>query len=234
MWTPGVEFAAVDPARTIMVIVEPLYLGVAAALALDAGWGSVELALRADAAPIPLVSFEQRPTKPGGRCRVRGDVHDVTAVVPNLVATDDDIPARDKLSELAPPIVVLGSIVNALPLTSRLARADADAIAFVPAASDGDVSGEAWWACGVLVRSLLEEVEGRDCVLDDAAGIAVSLAGDEEDDARSALATGAGWRRHAELGGSEDDLRVAAARDSVGAIPRVIERTHDSLVVTQW
>lgn len=218
MQTPGVDLDVVRPApeHTAVVLVEPLYFGVGAALALDAGWGSVELTERADASPIPLVSFEQRPTERGGRCRVRGDITELADAF-----------------DAATRIVLLGSLVNARPLAARLALdPDVQRIEFVPVASGGRVSSDAWAVSGVLMRLLLEESE-RTCELDDAAGMAVSL-GDISGDLSPVLAAGSRWKRHLSFGGSEDDLRVASAIDSVGIVPRIDSRSDTGIIVTSW
>src|SRR5690349_17733890 len=101
-----------------VVVVEPLYGGVAVAAALDAGWSSAEVALEEPgAAPIPLVSYDQPPPaehREGGRCRVRAtDLFDAV----DLVLDEALVPAG------AVAEVLVGCSVNARPLASALARA---------------------------------------------------------------------------------------------------------------
>lgn len=215
---PGSDAVACG-ASSVVVVVEPLYLGVATALALDAGWGSVELApLEEDGVPIPLVSFEQRPTIPGGACRVRGDVDSLRAAA--QVGSSDGI-------------TLLGAPAFARPLAARLAMLEVEEIVLVPCAARGVLSADAWWASGALIRVLLDELEGRGAVLDDAAGIAVTLA-DGSTDAYVPLGSGARWNQHLARGGHEDDLRVAASVDSVGTVPRLERGDDDRLSALAW
>jgi len=220
-----------------IVVVEPLYGAVAAALALDAGWGSVEIAGGAEGdagtAPIPLVSFEQPPAPEhrGGRCRVRsGDaLHALTQHV------FGDHPT------------LLGAPAFARPLSARLAALANDGawkrLTFVTAESVGawsDESGTAFericadaaWASGMLIRILLEELDVCDATLTDAAGITVSLAQGAENTAAQ-LGAGARWRRHLARGGAADDLRIASAVDSIGVTP-VVRREDDCVVAEAW
>lgn len=208
-----------DDERRLLVYVEPVYDCVAVAAALDAGWSSVELAeLAVDVSPIPIISFEQPPSDGAERCRVRGGWS----------------------STQLRPGMVLGAPVLARPLCAQIAfRLDAgriDAVTFVPALVPGmeassPVSAAAWWASGMLIRVLLDELE-RDSMLTDAAGIAVTLATGAED-AGSQLSTGARWHHHLTSGGHEDDLRIAAAIDSFGVVPAV-ERDGDVLIARPW
>lgn len=205
--------------RGLVVLVEPLYGCTGVALALDAGWQSVELAdEQAGEAPIPLVSFEQRPS--ADRCRLRSN--DLSIVADQVV--DADHPA------------VLGCPANARPLGSAVARAGVDAITLIAAPSLGDltrdITADGMWATGMLVRILLEELDDRPSTLTDAAGIAVTLAQGAEDPAVQ-LSAGVRWRRHLERGGHPDDLRVASAIDSVGVVPR-IELEGDAIVARAW
>jgi hypothetical protein len=194
----------------IRVLVEPLYGCVAVAAALDAGWESVELAPRdVDAPPIPLVSFEQPPAAGQVRCRVR----------------------CDDLAAVAAPGMLLGAPVLARPLCSMLASGDHARITFVPATVDDELGSDAWWASGMLIRVLLDELH-RDSELTDAAGMAVTLARGAENVAAQ-LTAGTRWRRHVARGGHPDDLRIAAAVDSLGVVP-VIERDGDVLVARAW
>lgn len=222
MAAPVVIDVATDPARiepdALVVLVEPLYAVPAVALALDAGWGSVELAaLEPGAAPIPLVSFEQPPgpEQRGGRCRVRSD---------DLAHASARVMTHD--------IVVLGSPVVARPLCSRIAAMDHAGVTFVPAAAGGEaMPADGWWAAGMLVRVLLEELE-RDSTLTDPAGLAVTIAQGAED-AAAQLSAGVRWRTHLERGGHADDLRLAAAVDSIGVVP-VLSRSGDVIVARPW
>ncbi|MCW2926045.1 MAG: hypothetical protein JWM86_13 [Thermoleophilia bacterium] len=193
-----------------VVLVEPLYGSVAVGLALDAGWGSVELAPGLEsAAPIPLVSFEvPAPAVEGDadrRCRVRStDLHAAARCVEGAGA------------------VLVGSIANARPLASRLATLleACERVTFLLAPSgDTTLTSDAAWASGVLIRILLEELE-RASALTDAAGIAVTLAQGAEDPAAQ-LTAGTRWTRHLEGGGNADDLRVAGSVDTIGAVPRL-------------
>jgi hypothetical protein len=202
----------------LVVVVEPMYGVPAVALALDADWGSVELADDAGE-PIPLVSFEQPPPteQRGGRCRVRsGDLHAIATTI-----------VREST-------VLLGAPVLARPLSSRIATVDGLArVTFVAVPAGADtIASDAWWASGMLIRILLEELDDRPSTLTDAAGIAVTLARGAED-AASQLSAGVRWRRHLERGGHADDLRVASAVDSVGVVPR-IEFEGDSIVARAW
>lgn len=209
----------------LLVLVEPLYGGPAVAAALDAGWGSVEIGPeRRDAAPIPLVSFEQPPPveQRGGRCRVRCD---------DLWGALDDAASEWET-------VLLGTPVLARPLASRLAVEAIGRIAFVPAPSFRDpgeptMCSDAWWASGMLVRVLLDELDARASELTDGAGIAVTLAQGGEP-AAAMLGIGQRWRAHLQRGGSSDDVRVAAAVDSIGVIPSVDLRDEDSFIARAW
>lgn len=205
---PGAR-ATIPAGRVASVLMEPLYVGPAAALALDAGWGSVELADVGDGAPIPLVSYELPPAAEhrGGTCRVRADLAGVDAACRELAVAAD-------------PVVLLGAPAFARPLAARLAFEGFDAVEFVPIAADGGVSADAWWASGMLMRVLLDELDGREAVLDEAAGIAVSLVGDLAD-AAPALGAGRRWNAHLAAGGHPDDLRLACAVDSIGVVPRL-------------
>lgn len=183
----------------VVVVVEPLYGCVAVAAALDAGWESVELAADAPGtAPIPLVSFEQPPQAGQLRCRVRSsDLH--------AAARDGDL---------------LGAPVLARPLCARLAaEAGIDRVTFVPVTAGGELGSDAWWACGMLARVLLDELD-RPSELTDAAGLAVTLARGAEDPVAQ-LSAGARWRGHLDRDGHPDDLRVASAVDSLGVVPGV-------------
>jgi hypothetical protein len=195
----------------IVVAVEPLYGVPAVALALDAGWDSVELAEpEPDVAPIPLVSFEQ-PAR-GARCRVRcADL---------LTAIEDGM--------------LLGAPVLARPLASRIAATPGlERVTFLPAPAAGElVTVDGWWAAGMLIRVLLEELDDRPSRLTDAAGLAVTVAQGAEDPGAQ-LTAGVRWRRHLEAGGHADDLRIASAVDSVGVIPHVTS-DGDALIAVPW
>ncbi|MCB0880515.1 MAG: hypothetical protein KDC46_16215 [Thermoleophilia bacterium] len=197
----------------LRVVVEPLYAAVAVAAALDAGWESVEVApLASDVAPIPLVSFEQPPGDGARRCRVRSS---------ELLASIDHG-------------MLLGAPAFARPLCARMAATASPRITFLPAlAGAGDeVAGDAWWASGMLIRVLLDELDGRDAQLTDAAGIAVTLAQGAEDVAAQ-LSTGVRWHGHLARGGHPDDLRIAAAVDSLALVP-AIRHDGDTLVAHAW
>jgi hypothetical protein len=204
----------------VFVLVEPLYGSPAVAAALESGWGSVELADATEAAPIPLVSFEQAPPagQRGKRCRVRtSDLRAAAFAVIDGSGADD---------------VCVGSPAAARPCCAQLAlRAEdlAEALAgvtFVAVDGPDGLAADSWWACGMLVRVLLDELHVRESQLTDAAGLAVSIATGAES-AATQLAAGARWARHLAAGGAEDDLRVAAAVDSIGIVPRVM-REGDS------
>lgn len=203
-----------------IVLVEPLYGGPAIAAALDAGWAEVELARELpDVAPIPLVSFEQAASGEPGvvRCRVRAsDLFDAVA----------------GLEAVTGPILLAGP-AWARPFAAQLAgwleRSDATRVTFVVTDSVHVTDDEAdarferapadgWWAAGLLVRIVLEELEVRDARLTDRAGIAVTVATGAED-ARAQLAAGVRARRHLARGGAADDLRVAGAVDTFGIVP---------------
>ena len=201
----------------LVVVVEPTWGSVAVAAALDAGWDSVEIANEDDpaVAPIPLVSFEQRPPADATRCRVRsGDlVRCLSPITPDQV-------------------VLLGAPAVARPLASAINRSRPGVVHLVACPSpDGAMAADAWWACGMLVRVLLEELDG-DTELSDGAGVAVTVARGAED-ASSQLSAGTRWRRHLERGGHADDLRVASAVDSIGVVP-VVTRDGDSLIAHAW
>lgn len=218
----------------VIVIVEPLYGAPAVAAALDAGWGSVELATELEAqAPIPLVSFEQVPSGElqGGRCRVRCD--DLVVACRGPVA--------------GPALVLLGAPAFARPLGARLgsvltARAlrrltfvTADSVHAAPDPARirfERVAADAWWAAGALVRVLLDELDLRDSQLTDVAGVAMHLATGAEE-AATHLGAGARWRRHLARGGSEDDLRIARALDSLAVVPEVVDE-GGVLVARPW
>jgi hypothetical protein len=211
-----------------IVVVEPLYGCVAVAAALDSGWASVDIAAeQPGSAPIPLVSYDQSPPpehRSEGRCRVRAtDLFDALDLALDAGSPD---PAAH---------VLLGCVAIARPLASRLARelddATLRATLLIAPSTAADRVGlderdteavtiDAWWAAGVIIRILLEEVDGRDLALTDAAGIAVTLAQGAESPAVQ-LTAGARWRAHLERGGHADDLRVAGAVDSLGVVPRV-------------
>jgi len=194
-------------------MVEPLYGCVAVACALDAGWGSVEIAPELEGeAPIPLVSFEQAPpgAERGGRCRVRCD--DVLAG--------------------APEGALLAAPALARPLGSQLAALGLARVTFLPALAADALSADAWWACGMLVRVLLDELESGAAQLTDAAGMAVTLARGAED-AGLQLGVGTRWARHLERGGHPDDLRVAAAVDSLAVVPQ-LRRESGAWVAHPW
>lgn len=203
------------PSNATVVLVEPLYGVPAVALALDAGWGSVEVAPAArSAGPIPLVSFEQPvpAANRSSRCRVRSD--DLAAVA----------------GELGDRGALLGAPLLARPLAAQLAASSPEAITFVPVplatASQVDTVGadrtcaDAVWASGMLIRVLLEELDDRPSTLTDGAGIAVTVAQGAED-AATLLGSGLRWRAHLERGGHADDLRAASAVDMVGVVPRI-------------
>lgn len=204
-------------ASAVVVLVEPLYGSVALAAALDAGWAAAELAAEEpEVPPIPLVSFEVPPPaehRTSGRCRVRAsDLHALAAVVDTAGSA------------------LVGCVANARPLASRVSAmaADTDRITFVLApAGDTHLPIDAMWASGVLVRILLEELDTAS-TLTDAAGIAVTLAQGAEDPAVQ-LTAGVRWARHLARGGHADDLRIAGAVDSIGAVPR-LAREGDALV----
>jgi hypothetical protein len=211
-----------------IVVVEPLYGCVAVAAALDAGWSSVDVAAeRPGSAPIPIVSFDQPPPaehRSDGRCRVRAtDLFDALEL------------ALDADSAGGAAHVLLGCVANARPLAAQLARrVDAEAlrVTFLLAPSTAAdrvglderdteaVTIDAWWAAGVIIRILLEELEERAVALTDAAGIAVTLAQGAEAPSIQ-LTAGARWRAHLERGGHADDLRSAGALDSLGVAPLV-------------
>jgi phosphosulfolactate phosphohydrolase-like enzyme len=199
------------------VLVEPCYGVVAVAAALDAGWDSVEIAPQGTdlaTAPIPLVSFEQPVVgdQAGSRCRVR---------------SDDLANSLDRIVDGAGH-VVLAAPANARPAMSAVARASvaARSITFVPAAhalwpDPEPLTSDGMWACGMLIRVLLEELDTeRGSTLTDAAGIAVTIAQGAEDVATQ-LSAGSRWRDHLAAGGHPDDLRVASAVDSLGVVPAV-------------
>lgn len=200
----------------VVVVVEPLYGSVAVALALDAGWPTVEIASDDPAvAPIPLVSFEQRPVAGAERCRIRSS---------ELAACVASVGGRD---------VLLGAPVLARPLTAQVAMRAPSSITFVACPSlDGSMAADSWWACGMLVRVLLEELDDVPSELTDAAGIAVTLAQGAEL-VTMQLSAGARWRRHLARGGSADDLRVAGSIDHVGTVP-VVARDGDALIARSW
>lgn len=226
-WSPTAE--------DLLVVVEPVYGGVAVAAALDAGWETVEIAeLGADAQPIPLVSFEQgvpRDQPAATRCRVRSD---------DLVATLERVMAGDATPILATP-------ANARPAMSGVARAVSACarVTFVPAIhvveSDEEVDHpdeamtvDGMWAAGMLIRILLEELETeRPVWLADGAGVAVSVAQGAEDP-MSQLTAGVRWRGHLDTGGHVDDLRIAAAVDTIGVVPIVIEDDEGTFVARPW
>jgi len=199
-----------------VIVVEPLYGSVAVALALDAGWPEVEVADDDHAAaPIPLVSFEQRPVAGATRCRVRSG---------ELAGCIRAVGDRD---------VLLGAPVLARPLAAQVAMRAPSSITLVACpALDGSMAADSWWACGMLARVLLEELDDAAVELTDAAGIAVTLAQGAEV-AGSQLAAGARWRRHVARDGSADDLRVASTIDHAGVVPTV---THEggALVARAW
>lgn len=202
--------------RSIVVVVEPLYGVPAVSLALDAGWPSVELAQHEPgAAPIPLVSFEQRPS--GDRCKVRSD--------------DLFIAVGPSVRRAAP--VLLGAPLFARPLAAQVANAaPLDRVTFVPTPAGGeDIAIDSWWAAGMLVRVLLDELD-RESELTDAAGLAVMVAQGAEDPAAQ-LSAGARWREHLAWGGNADDLRVASAIDTVGIVPQVVLE-GDSIIARPW
>lgn len=207
---PGAALAAAVRQGPV-IVVEPLYGCVAAAAALDAGWQEVEIAgEREGQPPIPLVSFEQPP--PGGAssrtCRVRAD--DLHGAVEGL---------RGELGSGAHP-VLLGSPANARPACARLVQllvAGMERVTLLPVPSHDTISADSWWSCGMLVRVLLDELDEFDSLLGDAAGMAVSLAADGT--AAERLGAGLRWDRHLARGGSPHDLRVAAAVDSLAAVP---------------
>jgi len=197
----------------LAVLVEPLYGCVAVACALDAGWSSVDIAPQvAGDAPIPLVSFEQPPplAERGGRCRVRCDDLHASGLNHALLA--------------APAL--------ARPLCARLASIGLERVTFLPALATGAVSADAWWACGMLVRVLLDELESGVAQLTDAAGMAVTLARGAEDP-RAQLGIGRRWAHHLALGGHRDDLRVAAAVDSLGVVPQ-LHQESGAWVARPW
>ncbi len=224
---PGDHLSRIDVSNELppggidgtVVVVEPTWGVVAVAAALDAGWDSVELAdAEPGAAPIPLVSFEQRPPADGTRCRVRSG--DLVACLLGLATTRD-----------AP--VLLGAPALARPLASAIARTSPNSIHLVACPTpDGAMAADSWWACGMLVRILLEELDDDDVELTDAAGVAVTIARGAEDVA-SQLSAGVRWRRHVDAGGHADDLRVASAVDSIGVVPRVT-RDGEVLVAHVW
>lgn len=206
--------------KTIYILVGTLGFATASALALDAGWSAVELAaLHDDDAPIPLVSYEQPPTVVGGVCRIRGDLPMVNAAL-DLVGNDD-------------ATVLFGAPVYARPLTSRIVRDNVNDIVLIPLGVNGDVSADTWWVSGVLIRLLLEEAEGLSAVLDEAAGIAVSLVHDV-DDVMLMIERSVRWQHHLSIGGSEDDLRVAGATDSIGLVPKLIRVEGKPLMAVEW
>lgn len=212
-------------ARGPVILVEPLYGGVAVTAALDAGWGSVLVdAGSPDDSPLPLVSFEQAPPSghAGGRCRV---------------PASDLLDAALGIEPDGANLVLVGGPTNARPLASMLAACTEtwDCITLVPAAAAGTVSADALWAAGVVIRILLEELEDRASRLTDFAGVAVTLATGAEDP-RGHLGAGERWRRHLERGGHPDDLRVASAIDSFGVVPRVAawHRDDRAVLVEPW
>lgn len=219
--------AAAHAHEAVVVLVEPTWGVPAVALALDAGWSAVELGpARPGAAPIPLVSFEQPPglDQRRARCRVR----------------DDDLYAA-AAAVAAWPLVLLGAPMMARPLCARLAGTQLSRITFVPvrsiaidepAAGADQMSADAWWASGMLVRTLLDELDAREPLLTDAAGVAVTLAQGAED-AATQLSAGVRWRRHLDRGGHPDDLRVASAIDAVGVVPRLRE-VDGAYVAAAW
>ncbi|MCW2959739.1 MAG: hypothetical protein JWM25_779 [Thermoleophilia bacterium] len=203
----------------LVVLVEPLYGGVAVAAALDAGWGEVELAPLAGP-PIPLISYEQSPP-PGhrnGRCRVRTD---------DLVDSAWFVLERSGEVEL-----LLGTPANARPICAQLALRPYARVLFVPVLAEGQPAIDATWACGMLIRVLLDELDVRDARLTEAAGIAVTLATGTED-AHHQLATGERWRQHVAAGGAADDARIAAAVDSIGVVP-CLQDADGVLVARPW
>lgn len=207
------------------MVVEPTWGSVAVATALDAGWESVEVADDDDppGAPIPLVSFEQRPPADATRCRVR---------CADLVRCLGPLPGNGGSGSTSTSVVLLGAPVVARPLAAMIARSTPDAVHLVACpGADGAMAADAWWACGMLVRMLLDELDG-DVALSDAAGVAVTVARGAED-AAAQLSAGARWRHHLGRGGHADDLRIASAIDSIGVVPR-IARDGTSLVARAW
>jgi hypothetical protein len=202
----------VEPAGAgeLRVLVEPTWGCVAVAAALDAGWSEVEISPSDDTTPIPLVSFEQRPPDGAVRCRVRSS----------------------DLADVAHGGELLGAPVIARPLAAMLAARIEERVTFVPAPCGERVAADAMWAVGMLIRVLLDELDDRSSTLTDAAGIAVTIALGAED-AATRLSTGARWARHLKRGGHPDDLRVAAAVDSIGVVP-MLAREGDALVARVW
>ncbi|MCW2921414.1 MAG: hypothetical protein JWL76_1288 [Thermoleophilia bacterium] len=219
----------VGPGTELAIVVEPLYGCVAVAAALDAGWESVEIAplpSEPGAVPIPLVSFEQSAPRDGAstRCRVRSS--DLTLAVSARI--DEGTP------------VLLAGPVNARPMASAIARLapTLERVTFVPAPCGHapelePLAADAFWAVGMLIRVLLEELDdARGSRLTDSAGLAVSVAQGAED-AAAQLSSGARWRDHLAAGGHGDDLRVASAVDSIGVVPAVT-RDGDAIVARPW
>lgn len=127
--------------------------------------------------------------------------------------------------------MVLGSAANARAVARVVAGWAVDRVTLVAVPDargavepdrqlrDERTSADAWWAAGLVIRLVLEELD-RAMVLTDAAGMAVTLATGAELPADQ-LGRGVRWRRHLACGGHADDLRVASALHSIDVVPEL-------------
>jgi phosphosulfolactate phosphohydrolase-like enzyme len=127
--------------------------------------------------------------------------------------------------------IIIASALAMRPCAALLARsvaagAGADAIAasgirlvIVGAGPSREPSSDGWYAAGLLIRDLLDEiVDDVSVQLSDSAGIAVSLAGDPSGLAGAML----GCARARLRGGLRaDDVRVATSINSAPAVGRL-------------
>lgn len=228
------------PRTGAVVVVEPLHGSPAVLAALDAGWDEIEVAAEAPGqATLPIAACEMPPPAPGQRSRLRsGDLLAAIAAGRVIVGADGD----------ARPLLVAGP-TSARPSAATLARwavGRAGSVTFVPAPATGhglddgadpdrdggELASDALWACGLLLRVLLDELGDEPTQLTEAAGVAVAVASGEEPPA-SVLGAGMRWRRHVARGGAPSDLPRAAAID-VHAVTGSVS-WHDGVpIIRPW
>lgn len=204
---PALVTAAADGSRAVVVLVDMLCGSSTVALALDDGRGVVRL--------VDDTARAAGVARPSALAAVHEEGDRLAA--PDLVAV-----ARAVHEAVAPDLVLVGSLLNARPLASMLARAldGVDAVTFACAGDGAAVAVEDAYCCGVLIHLLLEEADVA-MSLTDAAGICVSVAG-THDDHHGAISRGATalWLA-ADGDAGVADIAACAQADMVGAVGRV-------------
>lgn len=198
------------PTAASIVLVEPLLAGAAAAVLLEQV-DRVELVDEGDLVDLERV-LSAAPASEGAfrLCAV------------------DALRAMNSLHEFGATEAIVASHLNVRVVAARLASsiqegsAERARVMIVCADTSGDAGGavvsvDAIHCAGVLIRMLLEEILCP-CVLTDAAGVAVTVAG-SYGDPHAAMQTSARWRSLLRAGAAPSMLSIASQRDLAPAVP---------------